>query len=106
MRTKIRTKIIGVTSSILCVSLLFSGFFTYFYVTQIIREQSIQDSLVKLSQNGLQLKRIQEQTQQIAEYIIVDTEIQNLIYQEKPLSIEDDYFHKLTVGEKLKNLLC
>ncbi|GGD56191.1 cache domain-containing sensor histidine kinase [Paenibacillus nasutitermitis] len=102
MRTKIRTKLIGVTSIILCISLLLSGFFTYYYVTRIIREQSIQDSLIKLSQNALQLRRIQEQTREIAEYIIVDSEIQNLIQQETPLDMEESYFHKLDVQERLK----
>lgn len=102
MRTKIRTKLIGLTFGIVCISLLISGFFTYYYVTRIIREQSIQDSLIKLSQNALQLKRIQEQTREIAEYIIVDSEIQGLIHPKERLGMEEEYFLKLEVEEKLQ----
>lgn len=94
MKWKIKSKLIFITFCIVSISLLCSGTITYYYVTGIIREQSIQDSQAKLSQNSFQIKRIQERTEKIAEYIISDNDIQSLLKTNDLLTMEQDYFKK------------
>jgi Predicted signal transduction protein with a C-terminal ATPase domain len=102
MRMKIRTKIIASTLLVVSVSLLLSGFLTYDYATDIIRDQSIKDSKTKLAQISSQLKRLQDQVVKTAEYIVSDEEIRGLVYDPPGSSYEENYFRKNTVQEKLK----
>ncbi|WP_165972164.1 sensor histidine kinase [Paenibacillus piri] len=102
MKWKIKSKLMLITFCIVSVSLVCSGSFTYYYVTQMIREQSIQDSRVKLSQNAFQIKRIQERTEKIAEFIISDNDIQRQLQANPTLNEEQTYFQKKAVEEKLK----
>ncbi|MBB6636143.1 sensor histidine kinase [Cohnella thailandensis] len=101
-RMKIRTKIIASTLLVVSVSLLLSGFLTYDYATDIIRDQSIKDSKTKLAQISSQLKRLQDQVVKTAEYIVSDEEIRELVYDPPSNSYEENYFRKNTVQEKLK----
>jgi two-component system sensor histidine kinase YesM len=102
MIMKIRTKIIASTTIVVFVSLLLSGFFTYHYVTGIIREQSVNDSMTKLSQTAAQIRKFQEQAIKTAEYIISDEEINALLIPRMNLSLEEAHFIKHDVNEKLK----
>ncbi|MEK3916158.1 sensor histidine kinase [Paenibacillus sp. FSL H7-0331] len=102
MKWKIKSKLIFITFCIVSISLLCSGTITYYYVTGIIREQSIQDSQAKLSQNSFQIKRIQERTEKIAEYIISDNDIQSLLKTNDLLTMEQDYFKKKAIEERLR----
>ncbi|NHN35461.1 cache domain-containing sensor histidine kinase [Paenibacillus agricola] len=102
MKWKIKSKLMLITFCIVSIALVCSGSFTYYYVTEMIREQSIQDSQVKLSQNAFQIKRIQERTEKIAEYIISDSEIQLLLKTNQQLNKEQAYFQKKAVEERLK----
>ncbi|WP_256762455.1 sensor histidine kinase [Cohnella sp. WQ 127256] len=99
---KIRTKIIASTVLVVSLSLVLSGFFTYDYAKEIIREQSIKDSRTKLAQVSFQLKKIQEQVMKIAEYIISDEEITSLVYAPSSLDTTENYFRKYETQEKLK----
>ncbi|QTH43351.1 sensor histidine kinase [Cohnella sp. LGH] len=101
MRMKIRTKIIASTVLVVSFSLIMSGFFIYDYAKGIIREQSIKDSGTKLAQISFQLKKIQEQVVKTAEYIVSDEEMTRLIYAPPSPSIEENYFRKQAVQEKL-----
>ncbi|MFX3632009.1 MAG: sensor histidine kinase [Candidatus Pristimantibacillus sp.] len=102
MRLKIRTKIMASTILVIAVSLLISGYFTYNYVTSIIRDQSVSDSMTKLAQVSFQLKKVQEQTIKTAQYIISDEEIGSTIHYQPGNTLETDYFRKQNVQEKLK----
>ncbi|CAG7616635.1 histidine kinase [Paenibacillus allorhizosphaerae] len=99
---KIRTKIIASTALVVIISLSLSGFFTYLYVTRIIREQSVGDTKTKLSQTASQIRRFQEQAIKTAEYIISDEEINTLLIPRESLSLEEAHFIKEGVKEKLK----
>lgn len=101
MRMKIRTKIIASTVLVVSLSLIVSGFFIYDYAKGIIREQSIKDSRTKLAQISFQLKKIQEQVVKTAEYIVSDEEMTELIYAPPSASVEENYFRKQAVQEKL-----
>ncbi|MGO4537741.1 sensor histidine kinase [Paenibacillus sp. 2TAB19] len=101
MRMKIRTKIIASTVLVVSFSLILSGFFIYDYAKDIIREQSIKDSRTKLAQASFQLKKIQEQVMKTAEYIVSDEELTKLIYAPASEDIEENYFRKQAVQEKL-----
>ncbi|MFC7150781.1 sensor histidine kinase [Cohnella cellulosilytica] len=98
---KIRTKIIASTVLVVSLSLIVSGFFIYDYAKGIIREQSIKDSRTKLAQISFQLKKIQEQVVKTAEYIVSDEEMTELIYAPPSASVEENYFRKQAVQEKL-----
>lgn len=102
MRFKIRTKIIASTALVVSVTLMLSGFFIYDYAKGIIREQSIKDSRTKLAQVSFQLKKVQEQVTKTAEYIVSDEEIGSLVYIPPSQSLEENYFRKQAVQEKLK----
>ncbi|WP_248930811.1 sensor histidine kinase [Paenibacillus hamazuiensis] len=99
---KIRTKIIASTGVVVCVSLLFSGFFTYHYATGIIREQSVNDTKTKLSQTAAQIRRFQETAIKTAEYVISDEEINALLIPRENPTLEEAHFIKHDIGEKLK----
>jgi len=101
MRMKIRTKIIASTVLVVSLSLIVSGFFIYDYAKGIIREQSIKDSRTKLAQISFQLKKIQEQVVKTAEYVVSDEEIAELVYAPPSSSVEENYFRKQAVQEKL-----
>ncbi|XID92014.1 sensor histidine kinase [Paenibacillaceae bacterium WGS1546] len=101
MRMKIRTKIIASTVLVVSASLILSGFFIYDYARDIIREQSIKDSRTKLAQISFQLNKIQEQVVKTAEYIVSDEEMTGLIYAPASDDIEENYFRKQEVQEKL-----
>jgi len=98
---KIRTKIVASTVLVVSLSLIVSGFFIYDYAKGIIREQSIKDSRTKQAQISFQLKKIQEQVVKTAEYIVSDEEIAELIYAAPGPSVEENYFRKQAVQEKL-----
>lgn len=102
MRMKIRSKIIASTALVVSVTLMLSGFFIYDYAKNIIREQSIKDSRTKLAQISFQLKKVQEQVTKTAEYIVSDEEIGSLVYAPPSPSLEENYFRKQAVQEKLK----
>jgi two-component system sensor histidine kinase YesM len=101
MKMKIRTKIIASTTLVVWISLLVSSLFTYHYVTEIIREQSIKDSLTKLEQISSQIKKMQEQIAKTAEYVITDGEINTLIVDKGGTNLEQAYFKKYNTQEKL-----
>lgn len=102
MRWKIRTKIITSTVCIVSLSLLVSGFFTYNYATDIIRDQSVQDSQTQLAQIASQLQIVRDQVVKTAEYIISDEQINVNIRDDLAEPHNLHYFRKMHVQEELK----
>jgi len=102
VRAKIRTKIIAICAFVIVASLLSSGYFTYAYVTDILRERSLNDSRTQLAQISSQLVRVREQVVKLAEYIVSDEEINARIMPMPSSSIEDDYFRMTEVQDRLK----
>lgn len=102
LKFKIRTKIIAATAFFVTASLIISGFFTYDYAANIIREQSINDSQTQLGQISSQLERVQEQIIKTAEYIVSDEEINRRLSKRHQSTLEQDYFEMYEVQERLK----
>ncbi|WP_178022811.1 sensor histidine kinase [uncultured Paenibacillus sp.] len=102
MRARIRTKIIAVCSLIISSSLLASSWITYSYVKDIMREQAVRDNTTKLEQTSSFINRMQEQLRETAEYIISDSEVNDLLVKDPNDTYEQSYFKKNKVREKLK----
>lgn len=102
MRWKIRTKIIASTVLVVSISLVLSGFFTYEYASDVIRKQSVRDSMTKLAQISAQVNMVQKQIVKTAEYIVSDEEINRMIVPMSPPDLQRDYYRKLEVQERLK----
>ncbi|WP_199615795.1 sensor histidine kinase [Paenibacillus alkalitolerans] len=102
MRVKIRTKIIAICAFVITASLFSSGFFTYEYVTGILRERSVNDSKTHLAQISVQLSRVREQVVKIAEYIVSDEEIHVRIAPNRSATLEEEYFRMHEVQDRLK----
>ncbi|WP_240420492.1 sensor histidine kinase [Paenibacillus periandrae] len=99
---KIRTKFIASTLMVVSVSLILSGLFTNNYVTRILREQAIKDSMTKLAQISSQIQKVQDTAVKTTEYIVSDNEINTLIIPNSSASLEQTYFQKYNIQEKLK----
>ncbi|MBD2870836.1 sensor histidine kinase [Paenibacillus arenilitoris] len=106
MRMKIRTKIVASTALVVSLSLLLSGLFTYQYVIGIIREQSVKDSRTKLEQISSQIQKMQEQVAKTAEYVITDTELNESLLEAPGMSLEQEYFKKVAIQEKLQRFIA
>ncbi|WP_199619837.1 sensor histidine kinase [Paenibacillus alkalitolerans] len=105
MRRGIKAKIIFSAALIITVALLVSGIFTGGYFRNILKIQVMKDEAIKIRQASGQIRYIQDDIRQLAQYIIVDGDIQlriNSLYSEdlyERLSSED------WLSTKLKNYL-
>lgn len=102
----IKKKIILSVALIVSIALLLSGTTTYSYVSGLLIEQVKKDEAAKLKQKADQLRFIQNDLEQFAQYILVDEDIQFRI--QKMYSTQDQY-EKLTnqhwLNRKLKSYL-
>jgi len=106
VKIKIKTKIILSTFLVVAISLSVCGFFTYSYVTGILKEQSIRENTIKLEQVTQQLARMQEQVKKAAVYIISDEEIGKLAKSNFAGNRELEYDVKWELCEKLKRFVA
>jgi len=89
----------------MATTLFFSGFVVYNYVTGILKEQSIKENTIKLSQISQQLERMQEQINKTAEYIITDETIGSLTKKNQNEMITQEYFNRSDVNEVLRRII-
>lgn len=109
MRRRIKTKIIASVAIIVTAALLVSGIFAYSYFYSVLKKQVMNDESIKVSQTANQLRYVQDDVYQFAQYILIDAEIQsriNSIYSfdsYERLSAEDWLRTKLNRYMLLKN---
>ncbi|MGG1553450.1 sensor histidine kinase [Paenibacillus ferrarius] len=106
MRIKIRAKIIGSTMLVVMVSLLFSSYITYTYMSRILQEQAVKDNMTKLAQTSSSLTRMQDRLVKTAETIIADPEINAKIVSKPGATLEMSYFNKVAVLKQLQRFVA
>lgn len=105
MRRRIKSKIIVSVALIISLALLASGTFTYFYFSAILKEQVIRDDTIKLQQTARQIAFIQNDIRQLAQYILVDAELQARVGAVYSADIYERLSNEEWLSTKLKNYL-
>ncbi len=101
MKRRIRTKMMISVAVIVTLALLTSGVSAYVYFYDVLKKQVMSDERDKTSRTAGQLRYVQEDIRQLAQYILVDADIQariNAVYS------SDDY-ERLSALDSLRTKL-